>query len=162
MHEVLPMLIIPIFHVHGDGGTEGLPEANPGKKPHLIPLNLHPPAPAVTSLPPPQIPVHVFGADLKAGGEALHHGGETGAVAFARGQLTSHPCLLVVFWRRPQAFRVSGQAGRILRPRAPAAPAPGLTPPYAPPNWGAPGTKRPPVTAEPSAPGPCGRKPIPG
>ena len=64
--------------------VSGLPIVRPWRRPGLhldaVGLDLHPPAAAVAELPPRQVGVDVVGDEREAGGQALHHREERGAV----------------------------------------------------------------------------------
>src|SRR5579862_4570626 len=70
-HDFFPIRPVPVFDHHGDGAADGLSVPHPGEKTHLVLLDFHPAAAAITTLPPFQLMIDEFEIDGDMGRKAF-------------------------------------------------------------------------------------------
>ena len=82
-HHLAPVLPISVGDLERDRRAERQPAPDPGHDVGLVALDRHPPAAAVTTLPPLKITGQVFFPHGQAGGHAVENDGQPLAMGFA-------------------------------------------------------------------------------
>ena len=85
VHPLLPVGVVAVGDLEGDGAAERAAVADAGGDLRGVPLDLHPPAAAVAELAARHVAVDRLAVELEPGGQALDDGGEARAVALPGG-----------------------------------------------------------------------------
>ena len=105
-HLLGPVLPVAVVDAEGHRRAQGPAPPEPGPYLHLILLDEHPAATAVTLLPPPEIVVDLFDVDIEPRGHALDDGREARAVGLSCGEIAQHVPHLSLNPRPRPAYRV--------------------------------------------------------
>ena len=85
VHPLLPVLVVAVGDLEGDGAAERAAVADAGGDLGGVALDLHAPAAAVAELAPRHVVVDRLAVELEPGGQAFDDGGEAGPVALPGG-----------------------------------------------------------------------------
>ena len=89
-HDLPPVLPILILYGNGNGSAQGYTSAYSCCNLGSITLYFHPPAAAISLLPPFQIPVNVLSGQRQTCWNTLHNQGKAFSMRFTRSQKTYH------------------------------------------------------------------------